>query len=105
MRMTTSPGISRMIENTITLTRISVGTASASRRSTYWRMLLVDPGEHQPRSQPEAVVVLHALHARRVGDVLGRRGQVDVVGLVGQVALDVVHDGQPLGDVHLAALG
>src|ERR671923_344228 len=103
MRMTTSPGISRMIANTITLTMTSVGTASTSRRSTYCRMLLLEPGEHQPRPQPEAVVVLHALHVRRVGDVLRRVRHVDVVRLVGEIPLDVVHDGQPLLGIQLAA--
>ena len=38
MRITTSPGMSRMIENTITLTSASVGTASATRRRTYGRI-------------------------------------------------------------------
>ena len=38
IRMTTSPGIRRMIEKTITLTSTSVGTASASRRRTYCLM-------------------------------------------------------------------
>ena len=33
MRVATSPGMSRIIANTITLTRKSVGTASATR----WR--------------------------------------------------------------------
>src|SRR5687767_14143709 len=35
MRITTSPGMNRISENTMTLTSTSVGTASASRRRTY----------------------------------------------------------------------
>src|SRR2546428_4724890 len=35
MRVATSPGMSRSMANTITLTRIRVGTARATRRRTY----------------------------------------------------------------------
>jgi hypothetical protein len=34
MRVTTSPGMKRIIANTMTLTRNSVGIASATRRRT-----------------------------------------------------------------------
>src|SRR5688572_2057767 len=117
MRITTSPGMNRMIENTMMLTSSSVGTASATRRSTYCfmtgRPLLVDPGEHQPGAEAEAVVVLEALHVRRVRDVLRRVRQVHVVRLVREVALDVVNQVQallrielaPLRDQHLVELG
>src|SRR5688572_5048960 len=111
--MTTSPGMKRMIEKTITLTRTSVGIASASRRRTYCLIstarpaapLSLQPGEHQPAPQREAVVVLEALHLRRVRNVLRRRREVHVVRLVREVALDVVDDGQALLRVQLAPLG
>src|SRR5262245_38066838 len=105
MRTTTSPGMRRMIAKTITLTSASVGTASARRRRTYCLISPVEPRVHEPWPQAEAVVILHPLHRRHVADVLRRERRVHVVGLVGQVALDVVHDGQPLLEVHLAALG
>ena len=34
----------------------------------------LDPGEHEARPETEAIVVLHPLHLRRVGDVLRRVG-------------------------------
>jgi hypothetical protein len=55
-------------------------------------------------AEREPVVVLESLHRRRVGDVLRRRRQVDVVRLVGQVALDVVDDELALAGVQLAPL-
>src|SRR6185436_12100006 len=106
MRVATSPGIIRISANTSTLTRNSVGTASASRRRTYGLIaLLVEPGVDQPHAEAVAVVVLEALHVRRVRDVLRPLRHVGVVGLVGLVALDVVHDLLALLESHLAALG
>src|SRR5216117_1534955 len=104
MRVATSPGISRISAKTSTLTRNSVGTARARRRRTYGFISPVEPGVGQAHAEAVAVVVLEALHGRRVGDVLRPRRHVDVVGLVGEVALDVVHDLLALPGIHLAAL-
>src|SRR6266540_6071417 len=96
MRVTTSPGMSRIIEKTMTLTRKSVGMASATRRRTYCFTCgagsLVQPRVEEARAEPVAVVVLETLHVRLMGDVLRLYGQEDVVGLVGHVALDLVDD-------------
>src|SRR5262245_56838277 len=124
MRVGTSPGMSRMRANTITLTRKSVGMASASRRRTYCFMRSaggvrpgpsspIEPGVGQPHAETVTVVVLEALHGRRMSEVLRPLRDVDVVGLVGQIALDVVHDLlaflgihlPPLRHQHLAELG
>src|SRR3989449_11437016 len=66
---------------------------------------LVEPGVEQAHAEAVTVVVLEALHVGRVRDVLRPLRDVDVVGLVGQVALDVVDDLLPLLRVHLTALG
>src|SRR4051812_21299073 len=94
MRVATSPGMRRSSRKTMTLTRNSVGTASARRRRTYGftRALLVEPGEEQAHAEPVAVVVLEALHVLRMGHVLRPLRRIDVVGLVGEIALDVVDD-------------
>src|SRR5215470_20443061 len=106
MRVATSPGISRSSRNTMMLTRNSVGTASATRRRTYCftHALLVEPGEEQAHPDPVPVVVLEALHVLRMGDVLRPLRRVDVIGLVGEVALDVVDDLLTLLGIHLASL-
>src|SRR5690242_15742407 len=106
MRVATSPGMSRSSRNTMTLTRNSVGTASATRRMTYGftRPLLVEPGEGQPHAEPVAVVVAEALHVLRMRHVLRPLRDVHVVRLVGKVALDVVHDLLALFGIHLATL-
>src|SRR5437667_8856565 len=115
IRVATSPGISRIMANTMTLTRKSVGTASATRRRTYRLTrgrpvdaLLVEPRAHDQQPERVAVVVLEALHGRRVGDVLrGDRqvDQVDIVRLVGQVTLDRVDDLAALVRIELPQLG
>src|ERR1700675_573134 len=102
MRVATSPGMRRMRAKTRTLTRKSVGIARARRRSRYcftaWaaararRRLLVEPRVEQAHAEPVAVVMAEALHVGRVRHVLGPLRHVDVVRLVGQIALDVVHD-------------
>src|SRR2546423_2874920 len=76
MRVATSPGMRRSSRNTITLTRKSVGTARATRRSTYCFIgLLVEPGEEQSHAEAVPVVVPETLHVSRMRDVLrGRRG-------------------------------
>src|SRR5262245_11958830 len=106
IRVATSPGMSRSSRNTMMLTRNRVGTASATRRSTYCftRALLVEPGEDQPHPDPVAVVVLEALDVLGVGDVLRPLRRVDVVRLVGEIALDVVDDLLTLLGIHLASL-
>src|SRR5204863_4396380 len=106
MRVATSPGMRRSSRNTITLTRKSVGTARATRRSTYCFIgLLVEPGEEQSHAEAVPVVVPETLHVIRMRDVLRPLRHVDVVGLVGEVALDVIHDLLALLGIHLAALG
>ena len=49
--------------------------------------------------------MLEALHVGRVRDVTRPHGQVDVVDLVGQVALDLVDDLATLGRVDLPPRG
>src|SRR3989454_1080647 len=111
-RVATSPGISRIMANTMTLTRKSVGTASATRRRTYRLTrgrpvdaLLVEPRAHDQQPERVAVVVLEALHGRRVGDILRGDRQVDIVRLVGQVTLDLVDDLAALVRIELPQLG
>src|SRR5437867_9477664 len=108
MRVTTSPGISRIMAKTMTLTRIRVGTARAMRRRTYCltgARLLLDPGEGQAAAEVVPVVVLEPLDVRRMRDVARRHRHVDVVRLVGEVALDLVDDLATLLRIDLAALG
>src|SRR5262249_35638584 len=98
--------MSRSSRNTMMLTRNRVGTASATRRSTYCftHALLVEPGEDQPHPDPVAVVVLEALHVLRMGDVLRPLRRVDVIGFVGEITLDVVDDLLAFFGIHLASL-
>src|SRR2546430_3065431 len=112
MRVATSPGMSRIMAKTMTLTRNSVGSASAARRRRYGLtrpllagVLLVEPGVQEARPEAEAVVVLEALHVGRMRDVPREARQIDVVRLVREVALDVVDDLLALLWIQLASLG
>src|SRR5262245_60096452 len=92
MRVATSPGMRRSSRKTMMLTRNSVGTASATRRRTYCFtcVLFVEPREDQPHAEPVAVVVPETFHVLRMGHVLRPLRRIDVVGLVGEITLDVV---------------
>src|SRR5437867_7989449 len=64
--------------------------------------LLVEPRVEQAHAEAIPVVVLEPLHVRGMGEVLRPVRQVDVVHLVGEIALDVVDDLLALLRIHLA---
>src|SRR5260370_17778577 len=78
---------------------------SSTARKVAHYALTVQPRIHEPEPQAEAIAVPEALHVRRMRDVLRRRRQVDVVGLVRQVPLDIVDGLLPPPRVHLPPLG
>src|SRR6267142_2971066 len=65
----------------------------------------IEPGIDEPAAKADAVLVAEALHVRGVRDVAGPHRKVDIVGLVGEVALDVQHDLAASRRVELASLG
>src|SRR5262249_60430840 len=64
----------------------------------------VEPGVHQAAAHAITVVAAEALHVCGVHDVARPHRQIDVVRLVGQVALDVEHDLPAPRRIELAAL-
>src|SRR5438876_2653799 len=67
--------------------------------------LLVEPRVEQAHAETIPVVVLEPFHVGGVREVLRRLRQEDGVGLVGEIALNVVDDLLALLRVHLAPLG
>src|SRR5436309_3248500 len=65
----------------------------------------VEPHVHEARAEAVAVDVLEALDVRRMRDVAGPHREIDVVDLVGEVALDLVDDLAALYWIQLPALG
>jgi hypothetical protein len=52
----------------------------------------IEPHVHQARAEAEAVDVSEALDVRRVRDVPRPHRQIDIVGLVGEITLNLVND-------------
>src|SRR5689334_12862161 len=106
MSWTASPGIRRGSVNTITDAMISDGMATSSRRARYRFSTdsAVEPGGRQPPSVVVAEIGSVVLEGAVPDGRIGLRDRGDVVHLLGQVALDLVNELAPLGDVERPAL-
>src|SRR5262245_48962912 len=80
------------------------GRCHPTRRRSDLPSLLVDPGHHQATPVVVPDVGPEVLHIGFPGGYSADRGAVVVVDLFGEVALDVVEDLAPLGDVERASL-
>src|SRR5688500_9001480 len=91
MSCTTSPGMSRGSEKTMSDAITSDGIATISRRRTYFftRSLFVEPGDHEAAAVVVADVRAEVLHVRHPGPDRAHRRAVRVVHLLRGVALDL----------------
>src|SRR5262245_59383032 len=108
--MTTSPERRCISRKTKTVTRNNVGTINRTRFRKYSRMVLApelftQPHGDHPVHHGMADLRRKALQVRLM-DMIGEpNGDVHIVRLVGQVALDVVDDALALLGVQLLPLG
>src|SRR3989454_10346161 len=78
---------------------------SSSQRAAGSSGRALDPRVHEAAAQIKAVVRLEPLHVRRVRDVPRGHWQVNVIGLVGEIAVDLVGELAALLRIKLSALG